>query len=54
MHLSSTEHRMPHSCGRTPPGAMKLDAEDDKLMLKEKYCQEVLEHEECDTDYESS
>jgi len=32
---SSAENKMPPSCGRTPPGAMKLNAEDDEFILEE-------------------
>ena len=31
---SSAENKMPFSCGRTPLGAMKLNAEDDDLSWK--------------------
>ena len=37
---------MPHNCKKTLLGGLKLDVEDDKFMLKEIHCHEVLEHDE--------
>ena len=54
MHPSSAENKMPHSFGRTLPGAMKLNAEDDEFILEEIHQCDVLEHEEWNTDNEIS